>query len=169
MPAPQLGLPTGLRQNSSRGRSLTRNSSLLCFCVSIFAASSCSWDSDKSCLNCSEGTEKKKKKQVNYALWPRKAFLCCNISKRPWWHHLLICLLMPAQIETAVRQKSYTPPRTVDSISIQLSLTHHLANGLPNLGVCNPDCSKHLHPFLSALQRCSSPGHSPNPQNTDGW
>lgn len=51
------------------GSLLTRASSLLCFCVSVFAASSCSWDSDKSCLNCQGEKERKKKK-------PKRLLLC---------------------------------------------------------------------------------------------
>lgn len=43
------------------GISLTRASSWLCFCVSVFAASSCSWDSDKSCLNWPGETERNRK------------------------------------------------------------------------------------------------------------
>lgn len=78
--------PTAALQTSPKdpaghlpGSLLTRASSLLCFCVSVFAASSCSWDSDKSCLNCRGGTERQKKKSFYVlgfgTLWPEEAFL----------------------------------------------------------------------------------------------
>lgn len=110
--------------------------------------------------------QKEKKREVDYALcfgafWPRKAFLYCNISKRLWWHYLLTWLLMLAQVETAMRQKSHRLPG---------SSGQHLHTALPNPPhcQCSQDWSKHLHPFLTALQRRSSPGYSPNPKHTDG-
>lgn len=51
-------LPCVQAGGAAPGISLTRASSWLCFCVSVFAASSCSWDSDKSCLNWPGETER---------------------------------------------------------------------------------------------------------------
>lgn len=85
---PTAALPTSPKDPAGHlpGSLLTRASSLLCFCVSVFAASSCSWDSDKSCLNCRGGTERQKKKSF-YVLGlelfgPRRLFYDATSSQR---------------------------------------------------------------------------------------
>lgn len=182
MLAPQLGLQIGPRQSSEvpagqlQGSPLTRASSLLCFCVSVFAASSCSWDSDKSCLNCRGGTERKKSQFMHLVLesfGPRKHFYDATSSQRA----MMASLANPPAdacserdgCETALSHLSHRNPTghqgAVDSISIQISLSITLPDGtdLLTLGVYNPDRSKHLHLFSPALQSCRSLGHCPNP------
>lgn len=170
-------------QQGPPGSPLTRASSLLCFCVSVFAASSCVWDSDRSCLNCRGGAERKteKKKSSIYALgfgalWPKEAFLWCNIfSKRPRWHHLLTCLLIPAQRDGGETAPSHLSHGNLKATGEQWTASPYrspcpiiLPMDLLTLRVYNQDRSKHLHLSSLALQSCRSLGHSPNPRNTDG-
>lgn len=108
--SPQEGCwPHRTHQGISQGPFLTRASSLLCFCVSVFAASSCSWDSDKSCLNCRRGTERKRKKSFyvhGFGTLSRGSFFM--MQHLPKEVTVSLHADLPAQTETAMEQVCLT-------------------------------------------------------------
>lgn len=86
---------------------------------------------------------------------------------------MLICLLMPAQRDshgTGLSHLSHRDhtghPGAADSISIQISLTHHLAHGSPGFRSLQPRLEQPSPSVFSFFAKLQILGHFPESQGT---